>query len=78
MPVISAIEGVAFGGGLQIALGGDIRIASPQSQFSILELKWGIIPDMSSTQIMRHMIRDDIIRELTYTAKIFNATEVRF
>jgi len=77
MPVIAAIEGVAFGGGLQIALGADIRIAQPDSRFSILELKWGIIPDMSSTQIMRHIIRDDIIRELTYTAKVFSAQEAK-
>ncbi|MCH2191333.1 MAG: crotonase/enoyl-CoA hydratase family protein [Gammaproteobacteria bacterium] len=77
MPVISAIEGVALGGGLQIALGADFRIASHESKFSILELKWGIIPDMSSTQIMRHMIRDDIIRELTYTARTFSAEEAK-
>ncbi len=75
MPVIVAIEGVALGGGLQMALGGDVRIAHPESRFSILELKWGLIPDMSSTQIMRHMIRDDIIRELTYTARIFGAED---
>lgn len=77
MPVIVAAQGVVFGGGLQIALGADIRVATPDSQFSILELKWGLIPDMSSTQIMRHMIRDDIIRELTYTARVFSAQEAR-
>jgi len=77
MPVIVAIQGVAFGGGLQVALGGDFRYASPSSRFSILELKWGIVPDMSSTQIMRHMIRDDVIRELTYTAKVFSADEAK-
>ena len=75
MPVIVAIEGVAFGGGLQIALGGDIRYASASSQFSIMELKWGLVPDMSSSQVMRHLIRDDVIRELTYTARIFDAQE---
>lgn len=77
MPVIACIEGVALGGGLQIALGADIRIASPSSRFSILEMKWGIIPDMGSTQIMRHMIRDDVIRELTYTARMFSAQEAQ-
>lgn len=77
MPVIAAVEGVALGGGLQISLGADIRIAAPDSRFSILELKWGIIPDMSSTQIMRHMVRDDVIRELTYTARIFSAQEAK-
>lgn len=75
MPVIAAIEGVAFGGGLQIALGADFRFAAPDSKFSIMELKWGIIPDMSSTQIMRHLVRDDVIRELTYTARVFDAQQ---
>jgi len=77
MPVIAAVEGVALGGGLQIALGADFRYASADSRFSIMELKWGIVPDMSSTQIMRHMVRDDVIRELTYTAKIFSAQEAK-
>ena len=75
MPVIAAVEGVALGGGLQVALGADIRFAAPDSRFSIMELKWGIIPDMSSTQIMRHLVRDDVIRELTYTARVFSAKE---
>jgi enoyl-CoA hydratase/carnithine racemase len=75
MPVIAAVKGITFGGGLQIALGCDMRYASADSQFSILEMKWGIVPDMSSTQIMRHLIADDVIRELTYTARIFSAEE---
>lgn len=77
MPVFVAIEGVALGGGLQIALGGDCRYATPSSRFSILEMKWGLVPDMGSTQIMRHLVRDDIIRELTYTAKIFTAEQAK-
>jgi len=77
MPVIAAINGVAVGGGLQIALGADMRFAESSCRFSILELKWGIVPDMSSTQIMRHLIPDDVIRELTYTARIFGAQEAR-
>lgn len=75
VPVIAALNGVVFGGGLQIALGADIRFASPSCQFSIMEMKWGIVPDMSSSQIMRHLIRDDVIRELTYTARVFSAEE---
>ncbi|MDG1905217.1 MAG: crotonase/enoyl-CoA hydratase family protein [Arenicella sp.] len=75
MPVIVALRGITFGGGLQIALGGDMRYASADSQFSILEMKWGIIPDMSSTQVMRHLVADDVIRELTYTARIFSAQD---
>lgn len=77
MPVIAAIDGFALGGGLQIALGADFRYATASSRYSILEMKWGIVPDMSSTQIMRHMVRDDVIRELTYTARIFSAQEAK-
>ena len=75
MPVIAAIDGITFGGGLQIALGADMRYATANSTFSILEMKWGIVPDMSSTQIMRHLVADDVIRELTYTARIFSAED---
>lgn len=77
MPVIAAIDGFALGGGLQIALGADFRYAAADSKFSILEMRWGIVPDMGSTQIMRHMVRDDVIRELTYTARIFSAQEAK-
>ncbi|MFT6408391.1 MAG: enoyl-CoA hydratase/carnithine racemase [Arenicella sp.] len=77
MPVIAAVEGFCLGGGLQIALGADFRYAKANSKFSILEMRWGIVPDMSSTQIMRHIIRDDVIRELTYTAKIFDAEQAK-
>lgn len=77
MPVIAAIDGVALGGGLQIALGADMRYAAADSRFSILETKWGLVPDMSSTQVMRHLVADDVIRELTYTARIFSAQEAK-
>ena len=77
VPVLVAINGAAYGGGLQIALAGDCRYAAPDSTFSILEMKWGLIPDMSSTQVMRHLVRDDIIRELTYTAKFFTAQQAK-
>lgn len=77
IPVIAAVDGVALGGGLQIALGADFRYVSADSRFSIMELKWGFIPDMSSSQIMRHLVRDDIIRELTYTARIFDAKQAK-
>jgi len=77
VPVIAAVDGFCLGGGLQIALGADFRYTEAGSKFSILEMRWGIIPDMSSTQIMRHLIRDDVIRELTYTAKIFNAEQAK-
>lgn len=77
VPVIAAIEGVALGGGLQIALAADMRYVTPDSQFSILEIKWGLIPDMGSTQLMRHLVSEDIVRELTYTGRIFSAQEAK-
>lgn len=75
VPVIAAVHGVALGGGLQIMLGSDIRYVHPDTKLSIMELKWGIIPDMSSTQIMRHLVRDDVVRELTYTARVFSGRD---
>ena len=75
VPVIAAVHGVAFGGGFQLALGADIRYAAPDTRFSILEIKWGLVPDMAGTQIMRHLAREDVVRELTYTGRIFSAEE---
>ena len=49
MPVIAAVHGVAYGGGLQIALGADLRIVAPDARLSVMEVKWGLIPDMSAT-----------------------------
>jgi enoyl-CoA hydratase/carnithine racemase len=77
VPVIAAIHGVAFGGGLQLALGADIRLAAPGARFSIMETRWGLIPDMAGTQLMRQLARADVIRELTYTARIFSASEAQ-
>ena len=75
VPVIAAVHGVAFGGGLQIMLGADIKYIKPDTKLSILEMKWGLIPDMAGTQLMRHSVRDDIIRELTYTNRVFSGEE---
>ncbi len=77
VPVIAAVTGVAYGGGFQIALGADIRLASPDARFSVMELKWGLVPDVAGTQLMRHLARDDVIRELTYTARVFGAAEAK-
>ena len=77
VPVIAAVHGVAFGGGFQLALGADIRYAAPDTKFSIMETKWGIVPDMAGTQLMRHLAREDVIRELTYTARLFSAEEAQ-
>jgi len=72
VPVIAAIQGVAVGGGFQIALGADIRIVHPASKMSVMEMKWGLIPDMGGTALMCHLASEDIVRELTYTARIFD------
>ena len=75
MPVIAAVHGLAFGGGFQVCLGADIRYAAPGTRFSVMEIKWGLVPDMAGTQLMRGLARDDIIRELTYIGRIFSVEE---
>jgi enoyl-CoA hydratase/carnithine racemase len=76
-PVIAAVHGVAFGGGFQIALGPDIRYATADTRFSVMEIKWGLVPDLAGTQLMRHLAREDVVRELTYTGRIFSGTEAQ-
>lgn len=75
VPVIAAVHGVAFGGGFQVALGADMRYIAPGTKLSVMEIKWGLVPDMAGMELMRHIARDDIIRELTYTGRIFSAEE---
>ena len=75
MPVIAAVQGVAFGGGFQIMSGADIRIAAPGSRFAIRETYWGLVPDMAGFPIWRGLVRDDVLRELVYTAREFDADE---
>ncbi len=75
MPVIAAVHGVAFGGGFQIMSGADIRIAAPDTRFSIREVHWGLVPDMAGFALWRTLVRDDVLRELTYTAREFHAVE---
>ncbi|MDF3810815.1 crotonase/enoyl-CoA hydratase family protein [Rhodopseudomonas sp. BAL398] len=75
VPVIAAIHGVAFGGGFQLALGADIRLLTADTRMSIMEIKWGLVPDMAGTPILASLVRDDILRELTYTGRIFSAQE---
>ncbi|WP_034161614.1 crotonase/enoyl-CoA hydratase family protein [Sphingomonas sp. ERG5] len=71
MPVIAAVHGVALGGGFQIMSGADIRIAAPATRFAIRELHWGLVPDMGGFPLWRSLVRDDVLRELTYTAREF-------
>lgn len=75
VPVIAALHGVAFGGGIQIALGADIRIAHPETKLSVMEIKWGLIPDMSASQTLRDLVRLDVAKELVFTGRIVEAPE---
>ena len=75
MPVIAAVHGVAFGGGFQIMSGADIRIAAPGTRFAIRETYWGLVPDMAGFPLWRSLVRDDVLRELTYTAREFEVDE---
>ena len=75
VPVIAAIHGNCLGGGLQIALGADIRIAHPDARLSVLEVKWGLIPDMSLTQTLPRLVAIDVAKELTFTGRVLGAEE---
>ncbi len=75
MPVIAAVHGVAFGGGFQIMSGADIRVAAPGTRFAIREAYWGLVPDMAGFAIWRGLVRDDVLRELAFTAREFDAAE---
>ena len=72
MPVIAAVHGVCFGGGLQIASGADIRVVTPDARMSVMEMKWGLVPDMGGFALWRGYVRDDVLRELTYTNREFS------
>jgi enoyl-CoA hydratase/carnithine racemase len=75
VPVIAAIHGNCFGGGLQIALGADIRIAAPDARLSVMESRWGLVPDMGITSTLPRLVPIDVAKELTYTARIFSGEE---
>ena len=77
VPVIAALHGVAYGGGAQIALGADIRIAAPDVKMSVMEIKWGLIPDMSLTQTLRDLVPLDVAKELTFTGRILNGEQAK-
>ena len=75
VPVIAAVHGVAFGGGLQIALAADIRFVAPDARLSVMEIKWGLVPDMSGSQTLRRLVRLDVAKELTFTGRIVSGSE---
>jgi enoyl-CoA hydratase/carnithine racemase len=77
MPVICALNGTTFGGGLQIAAGADLRYAAADTRFSIMETKWGLIPDMAISVTLRNIVRADQLKELAWSARIFGAAEAQ-
>ena len=77
VPVIAAIHGVCYGGGLQITAGADIRIVAPDTRLSVMELKWGIVPDMGHFALWRGLVRGDVLREMTYSHRVFTGSEAQ-
>ncbi|HTR91696.1 MAG TPA: crotonase/enoyl-CoA hydratase family protein [Trebonia sp.] len=75
VPVIAAVRGNALGGGLQISLGADIRIVAPDARLSVFEVAWGLIPDMTGTQLLPELVGRDVAKDLTYTARIVSGEE---
>jgi enoyl-CoA hydratase/carnithine racemase len=75
VPVIAAVHGHALGGGCQIALGADIRIVHPDTQLSVREVHWGLVPDMTGTFVLSRLVRPDVAKELTFTARIVSGRE---
>jgi len=75
IPVICAIRGVAFGAGVQIALGADLRYATVDARLSIMEIRWGLIPDLAISVTARRLLRDDRLRELAYTGRVVDGAE---
>ncbi|MGP4028816.1 crotonase/enoyl-CoA hydratase family protein [Actinomadura sp. 3N407] len=74
-PVIAAVHGHALGGGLQIALGADIRIVAPDAKLSVLEIRWGLVPDMTGTAALIRLIGEDVAKELTFTGRTISGEE---
>lgn len=77
MPVIAILHGKCYGGGLQIALAADFRIAKPDTELSVLEIKWGLIPDMTGSVTLRELIPIDLAKELTMTGRLFSGEEAK-
>jgi len=75
VPVIAAVQGHALGGGLQIALGADIRISHPDAKWSVREVHWGLVPDMTGTFMLSRLVRPDVAKELTFTARMISGVE---
>ena len=75
VPVIAAVHGAAYGGGFQLMLAADLRLMHAETKLSIMEINWGLVPDMGGMALLRGLLRDDVARELTYTGRVFNGSE---
>lgn len=75
VPVIAALHGVVYGAGMQLALAADIRIAAPDAKLAVMEMKWGIVPDMGGMILLPRLVRSDVMRRLIYTAEPVNAPQ---
>lgn len=75
VPVIAAIHGVAYGGGLQLALGADIRIVDPMARLALMEVKWGLVPDMAGMVLAPGLVRPDVLAELIFTGRVIDGAE---
>ena len=77
VPVIAAVHGVAYGGGFQLMLAADMRFMAADTRLSIMEINWGLVPDMGGMVLLRRLVRDDVARELTYTGRVFSGSEAQ-
>lgn len=75
VPVIAAVHGVAYGAGFQIAAAADIRFVAPDAKLSVMEIRWGLIPDVAVTQTLRYLVPLDVAKELTWTGRILSGSE---
>lgn len=75
VPVIAAAHGFAFGAGFQVMLGADIRVAAPDMECAMMEIRWGIAPDMGGIALLRDLVRSDVAREIVFTGKRMKAQE---
>jgi enoyl-CoA hydratase/carnithine racemase len=75
VPVIAAVHGHCYGGGLQLALAADFRVATPESQWSVLEARWGLVPDMSGVRSLVELVGIDTAKRLTMTAQMLSGKE---
>ncbi|WP_375383097.1 crotonase/enoyl-CoA hydratase family protein [uncultured Sphingomonas sp.] len=75
VPVIAAVHGVAFGGGLQLALGADLRIVAPDARLAFMEVKWGLVPDMAGMVLLPGLLRPDLLADLVFTGRVFDGEE---